>query len=87
MIPALNTIIVTTGGGFDMPEIEDLLFPILLRSGRPRPANPEGEAALQATLTSIQHTTIPIQRTQAFYLAIQPPGISNNPYIQHHTHK
>jgi hypothetical protein len=54
VIPALNTVVVTTGGRFDIPEIEDLLIPILLQSSRPRPANPEGEAVLQATLASIQ---------------------------------
>jgi CubicO group peptidase (beta-lactamase class C family) len=60
VIPALNTILVTTGGGFDMTEIEDFLFPILVQSSRSRPANPEGEAALQKTLASIQQKeTVP----------------------------
>ena len=60
VIPALNTVVVTTGGGFDIPEIEGFLIPILLQSGRPRPANPDGQAALQATLASIQQNdTIP----------------------------
>ena len=54
MIPALNTVLVTTGGGFDEAEIEGLLFPMLLQSSRPRPASPEGQAALQASLASIQ---------------------------------
>jgi CubicO group peptidase (beta-lactamase class C family) len=54
VIPALNTVLVTTGGLFDIPEIEDLLVPILLQSGWSRPANPEGQAALQATLVSLQ---------------------------------
>jgi CubicO group peptidase (beta-lactamase class C family) len=61
VIPALNTIVVTTGGGFDMPEIEDYLFPILVRSGKPQPASLKGEAALQATLASIQQKeTMPV---------------------------
>jgi CubicO group peptidase (beta-lactamase class C family) len=54
VIPALNTVLVTTGGGFDEAEIEGFLFPMLLQSSRPRPASPEGQAALQATLASIQ---------------------------------
>jgi CubicO group peptidase (beta-lactamase class C family) len=61
IIPALNTIVVLTGGGYEVPEVIDRLFPILLPSGRPRPANPEGEAALQATLASIQQKeTVPV---------------------------
>ena len=54
VIPALNTILVMTGGGYDVPEITNLLFPILIQSGRPRPADPEGEAVLQAALAGIQ---------------------------------
>ena len=54
VIPALNTIVVLTGGGYEVPEVIDRLVPILLPSRRPRPANPDGEAALQATLASIQ---------------------------------
>jgi CubicO group peptidase (beta-lactamase class C family) len=60
VIPALNTVFVTTGGGFDESEIQGFLIPILLQSSRSRPANPEGQAALQATLASIQRNdTIP----------------------------
>lgn len=58
VIPALNTVVVMTGGGFDVPEINDLLFPILLLSSRTLPANLGGEAALQATLASIQQKQI-----------------------------
>lgn len=56
VIPALNMVLVTTGGGFDIPEIEDYLVPLLLRSNQTLPTNPEGEAVLQATLTRIQQT-------------------------------
>jgi len=60
VIPALNTIVVTTGGGYDITEIQDFLIPILLQSSRSRPVNPEGQAALQATLANIQQNdTIP----------------------------
>jgi CubicO group peptidase (beta-lactamase class C family) len=54
VIPALNMVLVTTGGGFDIPEIEDYLVLLLLRSNRSLPANPEGQAMLQETLTRIQ---------------------------------
>ncbi|HEX5809554.1 MAG TPA: serine hydrolase [Anaerolineales bacterium] len=56
VIPALNMVLVTTGGGFDIPEIEDYLWPLLVRSNRSLPANPEGQAVLQETLTRIQQT-------------------------------
>ncbi len=60
LMPALNTVLVTTGGGFAESEIEGFLLPMLLQSSRSRPANPEGEAALQATLANIQRNeTIP----------------------------
>ncbi len=62
VIPTLNTVVVTTGGGFDIPEIEGFLIPILLQSSQPRPDNPEGQAALQATLASIQQNeSIPVE--------------------------
>ena len=54
VIPALNTVLVVTGGGGEITDIEGFLTPLLLLSGRPRPADPEGEAELQATLASIQ---------------------------------
>ncbi len=56
VIPALNMVLVTTGGGFDIPEIEDFLFLLLLRSNRSLPDNPEGRAVLQEALILIQHT-------------------------------
>ncbi len=54
VIPALNTVLVATGGGYDITEIEGFLIPLLLQSNRSRPANPEAEATLQATLANIQ---------------------------------
>jgi hypothetical protein len=60
VIPALNTVLVTTGGGFDESEIQGFVIPILLQSGHSRPANLEGQAALQTTLANIQQNdTIP----------------------------
>lgn len=56
VIPGLNMVIVTTGGGFDIPEIEGYLVPLILRSNRSLPANPEGEAVLEETLARIQET-------------------------------
>jgi CubicO group peptidase (beta-lactamase class C family) len=56
VIPALNMVLVTTGGGFDIPEIEDYLLLLLLQSNRSLPDNPEGQAVLQEALTVIQQT-------------------------------
>ncbi len=58
VIPAKNTVLVTTGGLFDMPEIEgDITLPVLL-SGRSRKADPEGLALLQSTLKTIEMNPI-----------------------------
>jgi hypothetical protein len=56
VIPALNMVMVTTGGEFDIQEIEDDLVLLLLRSNRTLPANREGEALLDETLAHIQQT-------------------------------
>jgi hypothetical protein len=62
VIPALNTVVVATGGGYEITEIMGFLTSSLLQSSRPRAANPEGLAALQATLASIQRNdTIPAE--------------------------
>jgi CubicO group peptidase (beta-lactamase class C family) len=54
VIPALNTVLVATGGGGEITDIQGFLIPLLLQSSRSRPVNPEGYAELQATLASIQ---------------------------------
>ncbi len=64
VIPVLNTVVVTTGGGFEYPEIQGFLTPLVLGSNWPRPANPEGQTALQETLSNIQKKdTIPSELT------------------------
>lgn len=56
VMPALNTVWVTTGGGFDIPEIDGLLGPLLWSSIRSRAADPEGQAALETTLAQLQQS-------------------------------
>ncbi len=52
--PTFNTVMVITGGGYEYSDIEGFLIPSLLLSVLPRPANPQAQAALQATLAEIQ---------------------------------
>ncbi len=51
---AFNSIVVITGGGFEPSDIDGFLIPALLHLDNPRPADPEGQAALQAALATIQ---------------------------------
>lgn len=51
---SLNTVVVTTGGGFDFPEAESFLIPAMLELKDSRPANPEGQTALAAALAAVQ---------------------------------
>ncbi len=51
---SLDTLVVTTGGDFDFPEIEPFLTPILLKLINSRPADPAGQAALASALATIQ---------------------------------
>ena len=51
---SLDTLVVTTGGDFDYPEIEPFLNPILLTLKNSRPADPAGQAALGSALADIQ---------------------------------
>lgn len=55
VMASINTVVVTTGAGFDYPEIESWLTPILLqlKVRDTRPANQDGLAALQAALAAV----------------------------------
>jgi CubicO group peptidase (beta-lactamase class C family) len=54
VMASINTVVVTTGAGFDYPEIESWLNPILiqLKLRDSRPANSQGLAALEAALAA-----------------------------------
>ncbi len=54
VFPTLNTVVVITGGGYESSDVEGFLIPSLLLSVIPRPASPESQASLQATLVDIQ---------------------------------
>jgi CubicO group peptidase (beta-lactamase class C family) len=56
VMASINTVVVTSGAGFDYPEIESWLTPLLvqLKLRNTRPANPQGLAALEAALAAVQ---------------------------------
>lgn len=53
VVPQLNMIIVTTGGGFAWNDITPFLVPALVDIAEPIPANPSGMEGLDAALTAI----------------------------------
>lgn len=59
MYPGLNTIIVTTGGGFEPSDATSLLAPTVVDLTKPLPANSQGAAALDAALTVIAQSPAP----------------------------
>lgn len=59
VVPALNVIMATTGGGFDLDEIGDLLLPALVDMQKPLPANPAEFARLQAAVNTVAQPPAP----------------------------
>lgn len=59
MVPSLNIIVATTGGGFEIGEIDDLLIAALVDMKKPLPANPAGLARLQAAVGSVAQAPAP----------------------------
>lgn len=53
VLPSLNTILVTTGGGFEIEEIEELLLAAFADMEKPLPANPAGVARLEAAVAAV----------------------------------
>lgn len=53
VLPQLNMVIVTTGGGFEWNDITPLLVPAMVNIAEPIPANPVGIDQMEATLTAI----------------------------------
>ncbi len=52
VFPAMNLVLVTTGGGFDLGDIDDYLLAAIGKTN-PLPANPAGVADLQAALIDV----------------------------------
>ncbi len=59
VVPSLDLIIVTTGGGFDIDEIAPLLVRAIADMSKPLPANPDGVAALAAAVTTVAQAPPP----------------------------
>jgi len=53
--PSINTILVMTGGGVDIDDIEPFLLPAFAGMGKPLPANPGGVARLDAALAAVRN--------------------------------
>jgi CubicO group peptidase (beta-lactamase class C family) len=60
VVPALNAIVVTTGGGFEYDEIDPYLLAAIVDPSKPLPANPEGVAKLDAALADLEQPLPPL---------------------------
>jgi hypothetical protein len=58
-MPSLNTVVVTTGGGFEYDAIVPFLEAALIDPEQPLPSNPEGVAQLDAVLTALVQAPSP----------------------------
>ena len=54
VISTRNTVVVTTGANFEYDEINEWLMPLLVRANNALPANPQGQAALDAALVAAE---------------------------------
>ena len=59
VVPSLDLIIATTGGGFHVDEIAPLLVQAIGDMSKPLPANPDGVAALAAAVTAVAQAPQP----------------------------
>lgn len=72
-----NTVVVTTGAGFEYDDINGWLMPLMLRANKPLPANPKGQAALDAALSSAEQAA-PAWATN--YIPETAAQVSGNTY-------
>lgn len=59
VLPTLNAIVVTTGGGFEFDEIVLFLEPAVVDMQEPLPANPDGVAQLEAAVKAVAQPPAP----------------------------
>ena len=59
VLPQLDLIVVTTGGGFEWDEITPMLFSAMVDPAEPLPANPKGVEQLNTVLTRILQPPMP----------------------------
>lgn len=53
VVPSLNAIVVTTGGGFEYDQIDPYISAAVIDPSNPLPANPQGVAQLEAALDTL----------------------------------
>jgi CubicO group peptidase (beta-lactamase class C family) len=78
VVPALNAIVVTTGGGFEYDQIDPLLSAAVIDPANPLLANPEGVAQLDAALDALVKAPPALAAGEAPETA---QAISGNTYI------
>ena len=76
VIPGLNIVLVTTGGGFAVDEVVPFLSPALVDMSKPLPANPDGVKDLNAVLREISKTPLPEPPATLPKKAIQVSGMA-----------
>jgi CubicO group peptidase (beta-lactamase class C family) len=59
VVPGLNLVLVTTGGGFNVDEVVPYLSPALVDMSNPLPANPMGVSALNLYLAQLAESPLP----------------------------
>lgn len=59
VLPQLNMVIVTTGGGFEWNEIVPMIVPAMVDIAEPIPADPAGMEKLDAALTAVRQPPSP----------------------------
>ncbi len=78
VIPTLNLMIVTTGGGFETDEIMPFLEPVLVDPSKPLPADPAGVAELNDAVAAV--VQVPAPRALAA-LPAMVKAISGKTYV------
>jgi CubicO group peptidase (beta-lactamase class C family) len=59
VMPSLNTVVVTTGGGFEYDDVAPYLKAALIDAAQPLPSNPADVAQLDAVLTALVQAPTP----------------------------
>ena len=59
VVPSLNLVVVTTGGGFSMDEIDPYLIAAIGNMEKPLPANPDAVARLEAVVAELSQSPVP----------------------------
>jgi CubicO group peptidase (beta-lactamase class C family) len=72
-----NTVVVTTGAGYEYDDINGWLMPLLVRANGPLPANLKGQAALDAALAAVEQSA---DSWTANYIPEAAAQVSGNTY-------